>query len=134
MDERTYTQLSAYRDDELTPQEAREVERWLAQDPEAQRCYRAMQGLGQRLQRTPVPGTPYNPERLLDRAQRRMTLTWGAGMTAAAVVGGVLMIPVPMTVPVPTPAFQISQYVLEDNAPLDPYTVLLSDNMVVAQR
>lgn len=134
MDERTYTQISAYRDDELTPQEAREVERWLVQDPEAEQCYRAMQGLGQHLQRTAIPGTPYNPERLLDRAQWRMTLTWGAGITAAAVVGGVLMIPLPMAVPVATPAFQISQYVLEDHAPLDPYAILLSDNVVVAQR
>jgi len=54
------------------------------------------------------------------------------GVTVAVAVG-VVLIPVPLAQP-PAPTFQISQYILEDQAPLDPNLVLFNDEVAVSPR
>ncbi|WP_218082895.1 anti-sigma factor family protein [Anthocerotibacter panamensis] len=138
LDDKHFERLSAYLDGELSPQECRAVEAWLQSNPEAQQSYCRLRRLSCALDYVPAgPGTEIDPERLFRRAQKHTVALWSSvGGAAAAVVVGMLYLPAlmaPMQA-LGTPTVRISQYLLEDTAPVDPYTVLLSDEMVAPQK
>jgi anti-sigma factor RsiW len=128
--EEQFEQLSAYIDGELTAAERRAVELWLRENPEAQTYYRRLRE--QELSIDQVlridPGTEQDPNRLVDCFQQRIWVQWGSvsGVAAVLVTGVLLVISQPPPPPVPS---SLSQYILADNAAVDPYTVLLTDEM-----
>lgn len=87
--------LSAYLDGEVTPEERREVEGWLRDDPSVQCLYARLLKLRQGLRSLPTapPERPVEQtvNQVLTRVNTRprLLLTWG-GAAAAAVVLGVL--------------------------------------------
>ena len=89
--------LSAYLDDQVTTAERRQVEDWLANDPEIQRLYTQLLKLHQGFQTLPPP--PEEPVELmlkqvfsrLDRSSPR-AMVW-VGAAIAVLVGTLLSIP-----------------------------------------
>ena len=64
--------LSAYLDGEVTACERRQVEDWLANDPESQRLYGRLLTLRQGLQTMPVPSTQQSVENTIEQVYQRM--------------------------------------------------------------
>ncbi len=86
--------LSAYLDGEVTAAERRQVESWLATDPQTQRLYSRLQSLRQGLQTLPIAQPSQNIDQLVDRVTARVErqprrLAWG-GLAAAGLLIGVL--------------------------------------------
>lgn len=89
--------LSAYLDNEATPEERRQVERWLEQDPALQRLHGQLLKLRQGVQALPVAvSDARSVEQTIDQvfaqvAQRRTkrTFAWGGAAIAAAIIGAV---------------------------------------------
>lgn len=85
--------LSAYLDQELSPEEVEEVEQWLKQDHEARRTYHNLLQLRYRLREIPIPSSQL-PSELLSyqvtqkaHAQRmRQWSLWGGSAIAALFV------------------------------------------------
>ncbi len=81
--------LSAYLDGELTAAERRQVEYWLANDPEVQRLYTRLLKLREGLQSMPVPPAQQSVEntvgQVLARLNQRpkMAIGWGGAAIAA---------------------------------------------------
>ncbi len=130
METRRFEQLSAYLDGELDAQELVEFEQWLSTQPEAQSCYRTMHGLSHNLkqQRAISPaGTCVDLERLFREARRRVIVLWSSlgGALAAACI-----LLLPMITPVQSTADAlVHRYLLEDAASINPYAVLLNDDL-----
>lgn len=89
--------LSAYLDGEVTAEERRQVEAWLATDPEMQTLHARLVKLEQGFQRLPMPvahqSTEKTIEQVLNRVEKRprLMLVWtGLGAAAAAAVVGAL--------------------------------------------
>jgi anti-sigma factor RsiW len=88
--------LSAYLDGEVTADERRQVESWLATDPKMQRLHTRLLNLRQGLKGIPVPVSEQPVEQLtaqvMTRIERRpkRTATWG-GMAIAALFVGALI-------------------------------------------
>lgn len=85
-----FSLLSAYIDGEATPEERRQVNEWLDNDPEVKSLYLHLLRIRQNLQQMPVPqssaSTAETVERffwLLDQRRRRMMLKMGGGAIAA---------------------------------------------------
>ncbi|MDQ7801714.1 MAG: zf-HC2 domain-containing protein [Armatimonadota bacterium] len=83
--------LSAYVDGEVTPEERRQVEEWLRQDPEAQAEYRELVRLRDLLRSLPPrPAPPDLEGRILRAALGRATGPKPARMRQAVWVGAVV--------------------------------------------
>ncbi|MGF1459959.1 MAG: anti-sigma factor family protein [Leptolyngbyaceae cyanobacterium] len=83
--------LSAYLDGEVSPEERRLVSIWLDQDPETQCLYRRLLQLRQGFQKLPyeqwqVADTCETAQQVFRKLNRRLRMSYMAGMTAAAVV------------------------------------------------
>ncbi len=85
-----FSLLSAYIDGEATPDERRQVNQWLDNDPEVKSLYLHLLRIRQNLQQMPVPqssaSTAETVERffwLLDQRRRRTMLKMGGGAIAA---------------------------------------------------
>jgi anti-sigma factor RsiW len=80
--------LSAYLDGEVTAAERRQVEDWLANEPEVQRLYARLLKLRQELRTLPVPPVEQSVEQTIQhvfrRINRRVHLTVICGGTAIA--------------------------------------------------
>ncbi len=87
--------LSAYLDGEVTPDERRQINRWLADDPGAQCLYNRLLKLRQGIQTLPVPTAEVSVEQtlscVLQRVGQRIRLLAlaGAGTAAVLVLGGI---------------------------------------------
>ncbi|MBD2327449.1 zf-HC2 domain-containing protein [Alkalinema sp. FACHB-956] len=84
--------LSAYLDGEVTADERRQVESWLAEDAKMQQLHQRLVKLRQGFQSLPAP-QPVQPidqtiEQVMQKVDRRprLTVLWGGGMAAAAAV------------------------------------------------
>jgi anti-sigma factor RsiW len=89
--------LSAYLDGEVTAEEGRQVEAWLATDPEFQSLHARLLKLQQGFQNIPTPvasqSTQKTIEQVLNRVEKRprLMLVWtGLGAAAAAAVVGAI--------------------------------------------
>lgn len=91
--------LSAYLDGEVNATERRQVEDWLANDPEVQNLYTRLLKLRQGLRTLPVPSAEQSVEQTIqhvfkrvDRRRSRLAGIWGSAAIAAlfisALVGG----------------------------------------------
>lgn len=86
--------LSAYLDDEVTPEERQQVETWLATDSAVQQVFRTMGGLSRSITQIPVPAAAPIEQTVqgvlakLDRRKQR--LQWVGGSAIAAVVTAAL--------------------------------------------
>jgi len=92
--------LSAYLDQELSPEETKKVEQWLKEDEKAQRTYQNLLQLRYCLREIPVPSSQL-PADVLSRKvtakahlqRMRQVLLWGGGTIAAlfvAIIAGML--------------------------------------------
>ncbi len=137
-DPERFEQLSAYLDGELTPAQKREVEQWLHNHPEARRQYQHLMQFSDQFRQTPVPTTTVNLDTVVLQAQGQMYRTWGSVGTLMVAVSGILLwfsaVETPQTASIGgLPRMQFSQYLLEDEAPVDPYVILLN-NVQVADK
>lgn len=85
--------LSAYLDQELSPEEVEEVEQWLKQDKKARRTYHNLLQLRYRLREIPIPSSQLPSERLSHQVTRkahtqrmRQWSLWGGSAIAALFV------------------------------------------------
>ncbi|MDB9314346.1 zf-HC2 domain-containing protein [Spirulina sp. CS-785/01] len=90
--------LSAYLDGETSPQERRQVETWLSEDPNMQQMYRRLLQLRRGLHTLPIPDPQTSAEEMAEqvyatvkRRQSRRVAAWGGTAIAAAVVGVVAL-------------------------------------------
>lgn len=85
--------LSAYLDGEVTAAERRQVEDWLANDPEIQRLYGRLLKLRQGLHTLPVPPSEQPAEQNLQQVygrlnrRRNRAMGWGGAAIAALFIG-----------------------------------------------
>ncbi|MDY6936337.1 MAG: hypothetical protein SWY16_01620 [Cyanobacteriota bacterium] len=93
--EERFILLSSYLDGEATSEECRQVEAWLASDPQMRQFYNRVVGLRQGLKSFPVPQAPQPIEPLtesvferIDRQNQRRWM-WGSGAIAALFVAAV---------------------------------------------
>ncbi|GEM_PF-3481305 len=86
--------LSAYLDDEVTPDERQQVETWLATDATAQAVFKNLGGLSRSITQVPVPPSASVEQTVqavmakIDR--RRHRFQWVSGSAIAAIVTAVL--------------------------------------------
>lgn len=116
--------LSAYLDGEVTAAERREVDEWLANDPEIQRLYARLLNLRQGLQAMPVPAAHPPVEQTIEQVyqhihqrSRRRAVVWGGTAIAAMFIGAVSSV-VPL------------QLAKSPNTPIEPLRVALNDPVV----
>lgn len=88
--------LSAYLDSEVTAAERKQVEHWLATEPEIQRLYTRLLKLHHQWQEMPVPAPVESVDQTIervfarvDRGPRLRLLLGGMGAAAAVLVGAV---------------------------------------------
>lgn len=99
--------LSAYLDGEVTAQERKQVEAWLATDPEFQRLHRRLLKLNHSVQSLPIPATKPTEQTVrqvmhrLDHRPKLMLIWSGLGATAAAAVVGAVSLLLPNNSPFP---------------------------------
>lgn len=100
--------LSAYMDGEVTADERRQVEEWLANDPTVQRLHERLLKLRQSFQAMPVPisderSVARTVDSVLARVDRRPrpAILWGGIAIAAVVVGAVSSVFLGEHAPVP---------------------------------
>ncbi|MDY7021523.1 MAG: hypothetical protein SWJ54_09195 [Cyanobacteriota bacterium] len=91
-----YELLSSYIDGEANPEERRQVEEWLATDPQVKRCYQELLQLSSHFQNLPVPVSQQSaPEQIahevFEKVNRRIyrRVAWGGGAIAALFVATV---------------------------------------------
>lgn len=91
--QRRFELLSAYLDQELTPQEIEQVEKWLSNDPEAQKIYKNLLQLRYHLREMPVPPSHRSSEALacsvvgnVHQQTVKQVLFWSGGTIAALFV------------------------------------------------
>jgi hypothetical protein len=119
--------LSAYLDGEVTAAERREVEDWLANDPEIQRLYKRLLGLRQGLRtmpmspaQQPVEHTIHQVYQRMHQRSRRRAAVWGGSAIAAVFIGAVLSV---------LPNLQ-SQMAQSPHGRIEPLMVALNDPVV----
>ena len=87
--------LSAYMDGEVTPEERKQVELWLAQDPTVQKLHERLLALRDGLQSMPIPASETSVQKTVDAVfakvdrQPKLRLIWGGAAAAAVMVGAV---------------------------------------------
>lgn len=86
---RKFDLISAYIDNEVTPEERDEVQHWLDTDPEVKKLYLRLRGIATHLQQIPVPVSA-SADRLaervfqkVDRGRRRRAFLFGGAVFAA---------------------------------------------------
>ncbi len=91
-----FEMLSAYIDGEVTADERKQVQEWLATDSDMQRLYRRLTTLRQGIQQIPVPEpvatakeTAQQVFARIDRRRNRRTVIWGGAAIAALFVSAV---------------------------------------------
>jgi ferric-dicitrate binding protein FerR (iron transport regulator) len=131
VDTRRYEQLSAYLDGELPLDQRLEFEQWLRRSPEAKRHYRQLRLLADQIEGAQYcTGTPVDVDRLFGQVHKEAVWMWGSVGGTLATAAAMLLL-VSFFTPSSESTFQISRYVLDDPAPVDPYLVLLRDDSVV---
>lgn len=99
--------LSAYLDGEVSADERRQVEAWLAEDPMIQQLHRRLLKLRQGFQALPVPSSTQPIEQTIDRVMHkveqrsRFRVILGGGMAAAAAIAVAIVSQVTSTGPAP---------------------------------
>ncbi len=83
--------LSAYVDGEVTPEERREVEAWLRQDPRAQQLYRELVGVRGLLADLPRPAPPPDLEAQILALARGLRERAGWGRRARVAAAGAVV-------------------------------------------
>jgi anti-sigma factor RsiW len=114
--------LSAYLDGEVTATESKQVQEWLATDPEVQNQYSRLLKLRQGWQSLSVPVSAQSTQQLtqkvfdrIDQRRSRKGLAWGGAAIAALVIGAVSTIlpgtqsPVPQFAQAPQPAVKTTK-------------------------
>jgi hypothetical protein len=87
--------LSAYLDGEVTAAERRQVEDWLANDPDSQRLYGRLLKLRMGVQTIPVPAAQPVEQTIeqvyqrMHRRSRRRTVVWGGSAIAALAIAAI---------------------------------------------
>ncbi|MFB2875953.1 anti-sigma factor family protein [Floridanema aerugineum] len=88
--------LSAYLDGEVSATERKQVEDWLATDPQSQCLYKRLLNLRQRLRSLPVPAATQPVDLTVDQVfsklenrRRKPILVWGGTAIAAALIAAV---------------------------------------------
>jgi anti-sigma factor RsiW len=121
--------LSAYLDGEITAAERREVENWLANDPEIQRLYARLLNLRQSMRTMPAPPTAQPVEHAIEqvyqrmhRRSRRRAVIWGGSAIAAVFIGAVSSV---------LPNLQVAR---SPHAHIEPLMVALNDPVVEIPR
>jgi anti-sigma factor RsiW len=85
--------LSAYLDGEVSPSERKQVEQWLADDPDLKQTYRQMLALQEGWRSSPAVAPSMPTEQLVDRVMARLDRkpkiwVWGGIGAAAAIAVG----------------------------------------------
>lgn len=119
--------LSAYLDGEVTAAERRQVEDWLANDPESQRLYGRLLKLRMGVQTIPAIAAQQPVEQTIEqvyqrmhRRSRRRAVVWGGSAIAALVIGAVSTV---------LPTGQFLQ-IAKSPTPIEPLMVALNDPVV----
>lgn len=120
--------LSAYLDGEVTAEERRQVEYWLATDPKAQCLHTRLLNLRQGMQTLPIPvpqrsasQTTNQVFRKINNRRQRTVMAWGGTAIAALFVGFFSNLS-------PAPQGVVNQYAAESPAPAD----VSSDALMIA--
>jgi hypothetical protein len=120
--------LSAYLDGEVTAAERKQVEEWLANDPESQRLYERLLKLRSSFQTIPVPAAQQPVEQTIelvyqrvDRRSRRRAVVWSGSAIAAVVLGAVLTV---------LPTRQLLQIAQSPHQEIEPLRVALNSPVV----
>lgn len=99
--------LSAYLDGEVSADERRQVEAWLAEDPTIQQLHRRLLKLRQGFQSLPVPSSAQPIDATIDQVMHkveqrsRFRVIMGGGMAAAAAIAVAIVSQVTSTGPAP---------------------------------
>lgn len=87
--------LNAYIDGEVTAAERKQVQEWLATDPQVQRLYSRLVKLRQGIQTIPIPVSDQPADKMvqqvfaaIDRRKTRRNVVWGGAATIAALFIG----------------------------------------------
>jgi hypothetical protein len=138
-----FEQLSAYLDGELSSQEARLVEEWLAQDPSARVLYRNLSTVQAALQRLPLSpkersvklicsaksGLCCSP-RPLQRLAAFLVICLGVGLTGWQPQPLLSIDDPPVSIARILPSARIAQrYLLHSPTSQDPYTILFTETL-----
>ncbi len=120
--------LSAYLDGEVTAAERKQVEEWLANDPESQRLYERLLKLRSSFQTIPVPAAQKPVEQTIelvyqrvDRRSRRRAVVWSGSAIAAMVLGAVSTV---------LPTRQLLQIAQSPHQEIEPLRVALNSPVV----
>lgn len=120
--------LSAYLDGEVTAAERKQVEEWLANDPESQRLYDRLLKLRSSFQTIPVPAAQQPVEQTIelvyqrvDRRSRRRAVVWSGSAIAAVVLGAVSTV---------LPTRQLLQIAQSPQQEIEPLRVALNSPVV----
>ena len=120
--------LSAYLDGEVTAAERKQVEEWLANDPESQRLYDRLLKLRSSFQTVPVPAAQQPVEKTIelvyqrvDRRSRRRAVVWSGSAIAAVVLGAVSTV---------LPTRQLLQIAQSPQQEIEPLRVALNSPVV----
>ena len=120
--------LSAYLDGEVTAAERKQVEEWLANDPESQRLYDRLLKLRSSFQTVPVPAAQQPVEQTIelvyqrvDRRSRRRAVVWSGSAIAAVVLGAVSTV---------LPTRQLLQIAQSPQQEIEPLRVALNSPVV----
>lgn len=90
-----FEMLSAYLDGEVTAEERKQVEEWLANDPTVQRLHSRLLNLRSAFQAMPVPSSEQSVQQTVDAVfakvdrRPRLSVIWGGAAIAALLVGAV---------------------------------------------
>lgn len=140
-----FEQLSAYLDGELSSQEARLVEDWLAQDPSAQVLYRNLSTVQAALQRLPLShkdrriqsgafvksaSPPPRSQSPLQRIAALLVICLGVGLTGWQPQPLLSIDDPPVSIARILPSARIAQrYLFHSPTSQDPYTILFTETL-----
>ena len=121
--------LSAYLDGEVTAAERKQVEEWLANDPESQRLYERLLKLRSSFQTMPVPAAQKPVEQTIELVyqrvhssrSRRRAVVWSGSAIAAVVLGAVSTV---------LPTRQLLQIAQSPQQEIEPLRVALNSPVV----
>lgn len=120
--------LSAYLDGEVTAGERKQVEEWLANDPESQRLYERLLKLRSSFQTIRVPAAQKPVEQTIElvyqrvhRRSRRRAIVWSGSAIAAVVLGAVSTV---------LPTRQLLQIAQSPQQEIEPLRVALNSPVV----
>ncbi|WP_413160356.1 anti-sigma factor family protein [Capilliphycus salinus ALCB114379] len=125
-----YELLSSYIDGEANPEERRQVEYWLATDPQVKSCYQQLRSLSSHWGSMPVPTSEQSaPDELVqavfENVNRRnyRRVAWGGGAIAALFVATLSSLTFGSFSPIP-------QYASRSNTDPEPLKIALNEPIV----